>query len=105
MPQSLRPMLWMSAMVSDAERGWTFVSTRKYVSGSWGPPTGAAVVGSVVVGDALDWLGDSVRTRSQSESFTRMSMKPSKPSSIATRSEYSLTPANVCPDRWGFEDV
>ena len=65
-----------------------------------GPPT----VG-VVVGDAVDWLGDSVRARSQSESFTRMSIKLSKPTSIDTRSAYSLTPANVCPDRWGFEDV
>ena len=70
-----------------------------------GPPTGAAVVGSVVVGDAVDWLGDSVRVRSQSESFTRLSMKLSKPSSTSTRSAYSLTPATVCPDRWGFEDV
>ena len=70
-----------------------------------GPPTGAAVVGSVVVGDAVDWLGDSVRARSQSESFIRMSMKLLKPTSIATRSAYSLTPATVCPDRRGFEDV
>ena len=68
-------------------------------------PAGNAVVGSLVVGDAVDWLGDSVRARSQSESFTRMSIKLSKPTSIDTRSAYSLTPANVCPDRWGFEDV
>ena len=52
-----------------------------------GAPTGAAVVGAVVVGDAVDWLGDSVRVRSQSESFTRSSMKPT-----STRSAYSLTP-------------
>ena len=65
-----------------------------------GPPTGAAVVGSVVVGDAVDWLGDSVRVGSQSESFTRSSMKPT-----STRSANSLTPANICPDQRGFEDV
>jgi len=55
-----------------------------------GPPTGAAVVGSVVVGDAVDWLGDSVRVWSQSESFTRSLMKPS-----STSAAYPSTPTHT----------